>query len=99
MRGFRLISVLIKVSSAKNRLVALKCGSDVHTSHGFKATASTHLNASGRFSIDAIERSLAHQDKDAVRRAYARGDAMKERGEMAQWWADYLDTLWKRHVS
>ncbi len=66
---------------------------DEHTSHGFRATASTLLNASNMFSSDAIERSLAHQDKDAVRRAYARGDAMAERKKMAQWWADYLDRL------
>lgn len=64
-----------------------------HSSHGFRATASTLLNASNHFSTDAIERSLAHQDKDAVRRAYARGDAMTERKKMAQWWADYLDRL------
>ena len=64
-----------------------------HTPHGFWATASTLLNASNMFSSDAIERSLAHQDKDAVRRAYARGDAMAERKQMAQWWADYLDRL------
>ena len=67
--------------------------SSEHTSHGFRATASTFLNASNMFSSDAIERSLAHQDKDAVRRAYARGDAMAERKKMAQWWADYLDKL------
>ena len=64
-----------------------------HSSHGFRATASTLLNAENMFSSDAIERSLAHQDKDAVRRAYARGDAMAERKKMAQWWADYLDRL------
>ena len=68
-------------------------GANEHTSHGFRATASTLLNASNLFSSDAIERSLAHQDKDAVRRAYARGDAMTERKQMAQWWADYLDRL------
>jgi integrase len=64
-----------------------------HTSHGFRATASTLLNASNLFSIDAIEHSLAHKDRDAVRRAYARGDAMTERRKMAQWWADQLDQL------
>ena len=68
-------------------------GSTEHTSHGFRATASTLLNSSNLFSSDAIERSLAHQDSDAVRRAYARGDAMNERKIMAQWWADYLDRL------
>ena len=64
-----------------------------HSSHGFRATASTLLNAANIFSSDAIERSLAHQDKDAVRRAYARGDALAERKQMTQWWADYLDRL------
>lgn len=64
-----------------------------HTSHGYRATASTLLNASNLFSVDAIEHSLAHQDRDAVRRAYARGNAMIERQKMAQWWADHLDLL------
>ena len=64
-----------------------------HTSHGYRATASTLLNAANLFSIDAIEHSLAHQDRDAVRRAYARGDALIERRKMAQWWADHLDLL------
>lgn len=68
-------------------------GKDEVTAHGFRATASTLLNESGRFSPDAIERALAHQDPDPVRRAYARGGFWKERVEMAQWWADHLDTL------
>lgn len=63
------------------------------TSHGFRATASTLLNESGRFSADAIERALAHQDPDPVRRAYHRSAYWKERVEMAMWWADYLDRL------
>lgn len=68
-------------------------GPDDMTAHGFRAAASTLLNESGRFSADAIERALAHQDADAVRRAYARGEHWKERVEMAQWWADHLDAL------
>lgn len=63
------------------------------TSHGFRSSASTLLNESGKFSADAIERALAHQDADAVRRAYARGAHWAERVKMANWWADYLDTL------
>jgi integrase len=68
-------------------------GADAHTSHGFRASASTMLNDSNLFSVDAIERELAHQDEDAVRRAYRRGEAMAERVKMAQWWADYLDAM------
>jgi integrase len=67
--------------------------SDEMTAHGFRAAASTLLNESGKFSADAIERALAHQDADAVRRAYARGEHWQERVTMAQWWADHLDAL------
>lgn len=63
------------------------------TAHGFRATASTLLNQSGKFSPDAIERALAHQDPDQVRRAYNRGAYWSERVTMAQWWADHLDML------
>lgn len=68
-------------------------GSDEMTSHGFRSTASTLLNESGKWSVDAIERALAHSDTDTVRAAYHRGTHWKERVEMAQWWGDYLDRL------
>jgi integrase len=68
-------------------------GPEEMTAHGFRATASTILNESGHFSADAIERALAHQDEDAVRRAYARGAHWQERVTMAQWYADNLDAL------
>jgi integrase len=63
------------------------------TSHGFRATASTLLNESGKWSEDAIERQLAHIDKNAVRRAYARGQFWEERVRMMSWWGEYLDSL------
>ena len=68
-------------------------GADEVTAHGLRATASTLLNESGRWQIDAIERALAHGHSNAVRGAYARGQHWDERVEMAQWWSDYLDTL------
>lgn len=64
---------------------------DEVTAHGFRGTASTLLNESGKFSPDAIERSLAHQDSDETRCAYNRGAYWNERVAMAQWWADHLD--------
>ncbi len=63
------------------------------TSHGFRSTASTLLNESGKWSRDAIERALAHGDSDSVRAAYHRGAHWDERVRMAQWWSDYLDRL------
>ncbi|KUR81211.1 integrase arm-type DNA-binding domain-containing protein [Novosphingobium sp. Fuku2-ISO-50] len=68
---------------------------DEMTAHGFRAMASTLLNESGRWSPDAIERALAHKDKDAVRAAYHRGAHWQERVDMAQWWGDHLETLRK----
>ena len=65
------------------------------SAHGFRATASTLLNESGKWSVDAIERALAHAEENEVRRAYARGDHWNERIDMMQWWADHLDDLRK----
>ncbi len=67
--------------------------SDEMTGHGFRSTASTLLNESGKWQPDAIEAALAHQDKNKVRSSYNRGQYWGERVEMAQWWSDYLDRL------
>jgi integrase len=66
---------------------------DDATAHGFRATASTLLNESGNWSRDAIERELDHQEKDEVKRAYARGQHWAERVRMQSWWADFIDDL------
>ncbi len=63
------------------------------TAHGLRTTASTMLNESGKWSPDAIERSLAHADADAIRGTYNRGSYWDERVVMHQWWSDYLDKL------
>lgn len=68
-------------------------GQDEMSAHGFRASASTMLNESGQFAPDAIEVALAHQDTNAVRRAYARGQFWDERVRMAAWWAGHLDAL------
>ena len=70
-------------------------GKDEMTSHGFRTTASTLLNESGKWHPDAIERSLAHGDSDAIRGIYNRGQYWDERVRMMQWWSDYLDSLQK----
>ena len=68
--------------------------SDEMTSHGFRAMAATRLNEMGRWSPDAIERQLAHEEQNAVRRAYMHGaEFWPERIAMMQAWADYLDQL------
>ena len=62
------------------------------TVHGFRATASTILNESG-FNHDAIERQLAHVERNKVRAAYHRSEYLEERRRMMQWWADFLDGI------
>jgi integrase len=68
-------------------------GSEEMCTHGFRGMASTRLNEMG-WNPDAIERQLAHQDANAVRRAYMYGaEFWTERVQMMQTWADYLDQL------
>jgi integrase len=64
----------------------------VLTVHGFRSTASTLLNEQG-WNRDAIERQLAHSERDGVRAAYNYAEYLPERRKMMQFWADYLDDL------
>jgi integrase len=91
--GTRTVTRPISENTLNAALRRLGYTHDEVTAHGFRATASTLLNESGQFSPDAIERALAHQDPDPVRRAYARGAYWQERVEMAQWWSDYLQKI------
>lgn len=67
---------------------------DEMTGHGFRSMASTLLNENG-WNRDAIERQLAHGERDAVRAAYNYAEFLPERRKMMQWWADYLTNLAK----
>ena len=60
------------------------------TGHGFRSMASTLLNEQG-WNRDAIERQLAHAERDDIRAAYNYAEHMPERRKMMQHWADYLD--------
>jgi integrase len=63
---------------------------DVMTGHGFRAMASSLLSEQ-EWSMDAIERQLAHADRNKVRAAYHRAEHLEERRRMMQAWADYLN--------
>jgi integrase len=62
------------------------------TAHGFRSTASTILNEKG-FRSDAIERQLAHGERNRVRASYNFAQYLPERRDMMQWWADYISGL------
>lgn len=64
------------------------------STHGFRSMAATRLNEMGQWNPDAIERQLAHQEQNAVRRAYTHAaEFWSERVQMMQAWSDYLDGL------
>jgi integrase len=65
---------------------------DEMTGHGFRSMASTLLNEQG-WHRDAIERQLAHGERDEVRAAYNYAEYLPERRKMMQAWADFLDGL------
>jgi integrase len=67
-------------------------GKDEVTSHGFRVTASTILNARG-YDADVIEAVLAHQDKNVIRRTYNRTTYWDQRVKLMQEWANLLDEL------
>jgi len=78
LKSNRLIYALYKLGY-KNKM----------TVHGFRALASSVLNNNG-FNPDAIEKQLAHEEENRVRRAYNRAEYMDSRSEMMQWWSDYV---------
>jgi integrase len=63
-----------------------------YSPHATRTTGSTLLNEMG-FRGDVIERQLAHQERNAVRRTYNHADYFAERAEMMQRWADMLDEI------
>ena len=60
------------------------------TGHGFRSTASTILNESN-FNPDAIERQLAHAERNKIRAAYNRSEYLDERRKLMRWWSDYVE--------
>lgn len=83
------------INSALRRLGYTK---DQMTGHGFRSMASTILNEQGEWNRDAIERQLAHAERDEVRASYNYAEHLPERRRMMQCWADYLDSLWEDKV-
>lgn len=62
------------------------------TGHGFRAVAASTLEEMG-YRREVIDRQLAHKESNKIQAAYFRADFQKERKNMMQQWADYLDGL------
>jgi integrase len=67
------------------------------TGHGFRGLASTVLHEHG-FDHAHIEAQLAHQERNRISASYNHALYLKQRGQMMQWWADYLDQALGRNV-
>ena len=65
---------------------------DTMTAHGLRSLASSILNEQ-HWHKDAIERQLAHGERDKIRAAYNHADYLPERRKMMQAWVDYLGSL------
>lgn len=63
--------------------------------HGFRSTASTMLHELG-WNEKAIERQLAHVERNKVKAAYNHAEYLPERRAMMQAWADWIDELAKK---
>lgn len=74
-------------------LKRLGIAGDIHTIHGFRASARTMIVEQLNFSEQLVEMQLGHRVRDMHGRAYNRTTLLKERTEMMQKWADYLDSL------
>ncbi len=61
---------------------------DTMTGHGFRHMASTLLNEQG-WNRDAIERQMAHTERNQVRAVYSYAEYLPERHQMMQAWANY----------
>jgi integrase len=90
--GVRSVKRPMSENTVNAALRRLGYTTDQMTGHGFRSMASTLLNEQG-WNRDAIERQLAHAERDAVRAAYNYAEHLPERRKMMISWSDYLDQL------
>lgn len=90
--GLRSVSRPMSENTVNGALRRLGYNKDEMTGHGFRSMASTILNEQG-WNRDAIERQLAHGERDAVRAAYNYAEHLPVRRKMMQAWADYIDLV------
>lgn len=90
--GLRTLKRPMSENTVNGALRRLGYSKDEMTGHGFRSIASTRLNEMG-WNRDAIERQLAHAERDTIRAAYNYAEHLDERRSMMQKWSNYLDQL------
>ncbi|TNF67271.1 MAG: DUF4102 domain-containing protein [Gammaproteobacteria bacterium] len=82
--------------SLRRALRLLGYSAEEVTTHGFRHMASTRLHEMASdfgWHSDAIERQLAHAERNKIKAAYNHAEYLSERRRMMQIWSDYLDEL------
>ncbi len=79
-------------NTVRSALYSLGFGNE-QKPHSFRATARTLLVDELGLDPQMIEANLAHGSRDPLGRSYNRAQYLKQRFEMVQQWADYLDKL------
>ncbi len=64
---------------------------DLLVAHGLRSIASTYLHELDRFSSEAIELCLSHENRGKVRKAYDKSKKWKSRQTIMQCWGDYVE--------
>lgn len=82
----------ISENTLNQALKRLEFGGEI-VSHGFRAMFSTLAYENGNFRGEVIETLLAHQETNAIKRAYNRAEYETEKRELMKWWADLLDEV------
>lgn len=86
-------NTLISPNYITNEIKTISSGKQ--TLHGLRATARTILEEVLEYDPKYIEMQLGHQVKDPNGTAYNRAKYLKQRTEMIQKWADFIDELKK----
>jgi len=63
------------------------------TPHGFRASFSSMAYEKSGFPSEVIEKALAHEEKNNIKRAYNRAEYLEQRRQLMSWWGNTLHAL------
>jgi len=65
----------------------------IATPHGFRASFSSMAYEKSGFPGEVIEKALAHEEKNKIKRAYNRAEYLEQRRQLMGWWGSTLHSL------
>jgi len=65
----------------------------IATPHGFRASFSSMAYEKSGFPGEVIEKALAHEEKNKIKRAYNRAEYLEQRRQLLGWWGNTLHAL------